>query len=55
MSGETGRDQWNKGLRLKEAAISEEGEGIWKDLQVDHWAGDCEANIQVFCQGLKNE
>jgi hypothetical protein len=33
MSGETGRHQWNKGPRLKEATTSEEGEDIRKDLQ----------------------
>jgi hypothetical protein len=32
MSGETGRRQWNKGLRLKEGAASEEGEDIQQDL-----------------------
>jgi hypothetical protein len=55
MSRETGRHQWSKGLRIKEVTTSEEGEDIWKDLQESQWARDHEVNIQVFCQGLKNE
>jgi hypothetical protein len=54
-SGETRRHHWNKGLRLKEATTSEEGEDIQQDHRENHWAGDCEANSWVLCQDLKNE
>jgi hypothetical protein len=54
-SGKTGRHQWNKGLRLKEATISEGGENIRQDLWEDHWAGDCEAHGRVLCHDSKNE
>jgi hypothetical protein len=54
-SGKTRRHQWNKGLRLKEATMSEEGEYIQQDLQENHRAGDHEANSRVFCQDSKNE
>jgi hypothetical protein len=47
-SGKTGRHQWNKGLRLKEATTSEEGENIRQDLQEDHRAGGRETNSQNF-------
>jgi hypothetical protein len=44
MSVKTGRYQWNKDPRLKEATVSEEGEDIWHDLQGDPRAGDCKEN-----------
>jgi hypothetical protein len=53
--GETGKHQWNKGLRLKESTTSEKGGDIRQDLRENHWAGDREANSQAFCQDLKNE
>jgi hypothetical protein len=40
--------QWNKRLRRKLAATSEEGEDIRQDLQEDSRAGDRKANSRVF-------
>jgi hypothetical protein len=46
--GKTRRHQWNNGLRLKEATMSEEGEDIWQILQEDCRAGGHEANSWNF-------
>jgi hypothetical protein len=43
MSRATGMHQWNKGLRLKEAATSKKREDIRQDHQEGSCAGDCEA------------
>jgi hypothetical protein len=47
-SGVNGMQQWNKVPRHTEATMSEEGEGIWQDLQEDCRAGGHEANSQNF-------
>jgi hypothetical protein len=47
-SDETGRHQWNKGPRLKEAATSEEGEDIRQDLEEDRRTGGHEVNSLNF-------
>jgi hypothetical protein len=47
-SSKTGRHQWNKGPRLKEATMCEEGEDIWQDLEEDRRARSQEANSQNF-------
>jgi hypothetical protein len=38
-SGETRKHQWNKGLRLKEATVPEEGNDIKQHLQEDRKTG----------------
>jgi hypothetical protein len=48
MSGKTGRHQWNKDSRFKEATMSEEGKDIQQDVQEDHRAGDHKANSRDF-------
>jgi hypothetical protein len=60
--GRSGRDigqnwkaRWNKEPRFKGVATSEEGEDIQQDLWENHWAGDQEANSQIFCQDSRNE
>jgi hypothetical protein len=40
--------QWNKGLRLKGAVMSEEGQDIRQDLQEDCRAGGHETSIRIF-------
>jgi hypothetical protein len=53
--GETGKQQWNKDPRLKEAATSEEREDIGQDLLENHLAGDCEGNSWIFHLDSENE
>jgi hypothetical protein len=53
--GETGRHQWYKDPRLKEATTSKEGQDVRQDLQENPRAGDHKENIQIFRQDLKNE
>jgi hypothetical protein len=48
MSGETGRQQWNKGPRLKAATTSEEEEDIRQNLQEDRKVLGREANSRNF-------
>jgi hypothetical protein len=43
ISGKTGRQHWNKGLRFKGAATSRKQEDIWQDLQEGSHAGHHEA------------
>jgi hypothetical protein len=47
--------QSNKDPKLKEATSSEEGEGIWHDLQGDPRAGDRKDNSRILRQDAKNE
>jgi hypothetical protein len=47
--------QWNKGMRLKEGAMSEEGEDIWQDSQEDRRTGDWKANSRVFSWAMEGE
>jgi hypothetical protein len=47
--------QWNKGLRLNRAAMSEEGEDIGQDHQEDSCVGDHEAKSSACSQDSKNE
>jgi hypothetical protein len=54
MLATTGRYQWNKDPRFKEATMSEEGEDIWQDLQGDPRDGDRRQNSRIFHQDLKN-
>jgi hypothetical protein len=55
MSGESGRQQWNKGPRPKEAAAYRKRKDIQWDLQADFWAGDHKGNGRIFCQTSKNQ
>jgi hypothetical protein len=40
--------QWNKVPKFKTAAMSEEGEDIWQDLEEDDRAGDGKAYRRAF-------
>jgi hypothetical protein len=53
-SGETGRHQWNKKLRLKEGSTSTTREDILQDLRENH-PRDRKANSRIFRQESKNE
>lgn len=48
-SGESGRQQWNKEPRPKEAAASRKREDIQRDLLEDFQDGDHKANSWIFC------
>jgi hypothetical protein len=54
-SAETGMQHWNKGQRLKEAAMFEKRQDIQQDLQVDPRARDRKENSRIFRQDSKNE
>jgi hypothetical protein len=49
------RQQWNKGLRFKEAVISRKQEGIQQDYQKDFWTGSHEVSNRVFHWAAENE
>jgi hypothetical protein len=55
MSSKTGMKQWNKGPRLKEAAMSRRREDIQQDLQEGCRAGYREVKGQTLRQDLENE
>jgi hypothetical protein len=55
MSGESGRQHWNKGSRHRTVDASSEREdsrlNLWEDVET----GDRKANSQIFCQVMKNQ